>query len=179
MDCTVPGILKARVLEWAAIPFSRGSSLPRDQTPVSCIAGRFFTNWAIREAPVAFNERQLVFRKTQLLRPVQVLLGDLIWVGLSIYVKKLGSLVPSPQVFLCIWIEEWKCMELVPVELVRMYQLRKQTNFQVWLKCFQIGLARQCHIYQQLSNCPLTYKRQYRHSWCSAIFWSISWHISS
>ena len=36
------GILQARMLEWIAIPFSRGSSWPRDGTPVSCIAGRFF-----------------------------------------------------------------------------------------------------------------------------------------
>ena len=56
MDCSLPGssvhgILKARVLEWVAIPFSRGSSPPRVWTWVSCIAGRFFTNWATREAP--------------------------------------------------------------------------------------------------------------------------------
>ena len=38
-----------RILEWVAYPFSRGSSLPRNWTGVSCIAGRFFTNWAIRE----------------------------------------------------------------------------------------------------------------------------------
>ena len=50
MDYTVHGILQARILEWVAFPFSRGSSQPRDQTQVSCIAGRFFTNWAIREA---------------------------------------------------------------------------------------------------------------------------------
>ena len=48
MDCSLPGssvhrILQARMLEWVAIPFSRGSSQPRDQTWVSCIAGRFFT----------------------------------------------------------------------------------------------------------------------------------------
>ena len=36
------GILQARVLEWAAIPFSKGSSQPRDRTQVSCIAGSFF-----------------------------------------------------------------------------------------------------------------------------------------
>ena len=56
MDCSprgssVNGILQARKLEWIAIPFSRGSSQPRDQTWVSCIAGRFFTVWATREAP--------------------------------------------------------------------------------------------------------------------------------
>ena len=40
------GILQARILEWIAVPFSRGSSWPRDRTQVSCIAGRFFTIWA-------------------------------------------------------------------------------------------------------------------------------------
>ena len=45
------GILQARILEWIAFPFSRASSQPRDWTQVSCIAGRFFTSWAIREAP--------------------------------------------------------------------------------------------------------------------------------
>ena len=49
MDYIVYGILQARILEWVAFPFSRGSSQPRDQTWVSCIAGGFFTNWAIRE----------------------------------------------------------------------------------------------------------------------------------
>ena len=46
---SVPGILQARILEWVAISSSRGSSLSRDQTQVSCIAGRFFTIWATRE----------------------------------------------------------------------------------------------------------------------------------
>ena len=47
-DSSVHGILQARTLEWVAIPFSRGSFWPRDQTWVSCIAGRFFTIWATR-----------------------------------------------------------------------------------------------------------------------------------
>ena len=42
------GILQARILQWAARPSSRGSSRPRDQTQVSCIAGKFFTLWALR-----------------------------------------------------------------------------------------------------------------------------------
>ena len=46
---TVHGILQARILEWVAFPFSRASSQPRDQIQVSCIAGGFFTNWAVRE----------------------------------------------------------------------------------------------------------------------------------
>ena len=54
MDCSllgssVCGILQARILEWVAMPSSRGSSWPRDQTRVSCIAGGFFTIWAIRK----------------------------------------------------------------------------------------------------------------------------------
>ena len=48
MDCSPSdfsdhGIFQARILEWVAISFSRGSSRPRDQTQVSCIVGRYFT----------------------------------------------------------------------------------------------------------------------------------------
>ena len=55
MDCSPSGssvyrILQARILEWVAIPFSRESSWPRDRSCVFCIAGRFFTIWATREA---------------------------------------------------------------------------------------------------------------------------------
>ena len=47
-DCSLPGssihgILQARILEWVAIPFSRGSSQPRDQTQVASTAGGFFS----------------------------------------------------------------------------------------------------------------------------------------
>ena len=44
IDYTVHGILQARILEWVAFPFSKGSSQPRDQTQVSHIAGGFFTS---------------------------------------------------------------------------------------------------------------------------------------
>ena len=55
MDCSPPGssihgIFQARVLEWAAISFSRGSSQLRDWTQVSCIADRPFTVWATRKS---------------------------------------------------------------------------------------------------------------------------------
>ena len=55
MDCSPPGssvheIFQARILDWVAISFSRGSSQPRNQTLVSCTAGKLFTDWAIREA---------------------------------------------------------------------------------------------------------------------------------
>ena len=54
-DYTVHGILQARILKWVAIPFSRVSSQSRNQTRVSCIAGGFFTNWAIREALTSYT----------------------------------------------------------------------------------------------------------------------------
>ena len=56
MNCSPPGssvhgIFQARVLEWVAMPFSRGSSWLRDWMGDSCIAGRFFMIWATRKAP--------------------------------------------------------------------------------------------------------------------------------
>ena len=50
MGYTDHGILRARILEWLAFPFCRGSSQPRDQTQVSHVAGGFFTSWATKEA---------------------------------------------------------------------------------------------------------------------------------
>ena len=54
LDCSLPGtsvhgIFQARVLEWIAISFSRGSSRPRNRTRVSSIASRHFTVWATRD----------------------------------------------------------------------------------------------------------------------------------
>ena len=60
VDCSPPGssvngILQARILEWVAISFSRGSYWPRDRTQVSRIAVRHFTVWATRE--VGFEQQ--------------------------------------------------------------------------------------------------------------------------
>ena len=54
VDYTVCRILQARILEWVAFPFSRGSSHPKDWTQVSPIAGRFFTSYATREAQISY-----------------------------------------------------------------------------------------------------------------------------
>ena len=64
MECSLPGssvhgIFQARILEWVAFSFSRGSSWPRNRTQISCPAVRFFTNWAMREAQKNFNGPQL------------------------------------------------------------------------------------------------------------------------
>ena len=65
MDCSLPGsslhgILQARVLEWIAISFSRGSSRPRNWTLVSCFPGRHFNLWATREVLTLYiNDPQI------------------------------------------------------------------------------------------------------------------------
>ena len=52
MDYPGDGILQARILEWGAFSFSRGSSQPKVWTQVYRIAGRLFTSWTSREAPL-------------------------------------------------------------------------------------------------------------------------------
>ena len=85
IDCSLPGfsvrgILQGRILEWVAIPFRRGSSQPRDQTWVSCIAGRFFTFWAKNKKELCYklgfhiNER--VTRNAETHRNTDWILGD-------------------------------------------------------------------------------------------------------
>ena len=55
-DYTLHGILQARILDWVAFPFSKGSFQPRDGTQVSCFAGKYFTNWATRDVKFVFIE---------------------------------------------------------------------------------------------------------------------------
>ena len=60
VDCSPPGssvhgMLQARILEWVAMPSSRGPSQLRGHTQVSCIAGEFFTVWAPRECEFVAN----------------------------------------------------------------------------------------------------------------------------
>ena len=66
VDCSSPGsivhgILQVRILDRVAISFSKESSWPRDQTCISCIAGRFCTVWAIREAQSGFTDYAKAF----------------------------------------------------------------------------------------------------------------------
>ena len=73
MDCNPQaplsmGILQARILGWVAMPSSRGSSQPWDQTQVSHIAGKFFTIWATKETPcmcVCFKYREMCLKGTR------------------------------------------------------------------------------------------------------------------
>ena len=66
VDCSTPGssvhgIFQARTLEWVAISSPRGSSQPRDQTQVSCTAGKFFTIWATKETPFGTQPSPVVY----------------------------------------------------------------------------------------------------------------------
>ena len=104
-DSSVHGILQARILEWVATPFTRGSYQPRNWTWVSHVAGRVFTIWATREAQIAFY---VVFN-------VRKAFGKL----LSFYLQ--SSLIPasipasagwqwvegSPQVLPALWSWLW------------------------------------------------------------------------
>ena len=73
---SIYGILQARVLEWVAICFSRGSSRPRDRTWVSCIVGRRFTIWATREIQslvITWSEKFIWLHKFQIFNQKQLL----------------------------------------------------------------------------------------------------------
>ena len=69
-NSSVHGILQARILEWVAISSSRASSCPRDQSPVVCIAARFSTIWATREAITTQTKKRMwcncIFRQWKL-----------------------------------------------------------------------------------------------------------------
>ena len=73
---SVHGILQAGVLEWIAISFSRGAFQPSNWTQVSCIAGRFFTNWTTREASYKLP---VVFYLFEVIKPNNFYYDGLIW----------------------------------------------------------------------------------------------------
>ena len=64
-------ILQARILEWIAFPFPRGSSQPTDRAQVSHISGGFFTVWATRK-PLALGDYTVIKRPTSLLRGTHI-----------------------------------------------------------------------------------------------------------
>ena len=100
MDCSPPGssvhgILHARVLDWVAISFSRGSSQPRDRTRGSRIAGRCFIVWATGKPLIGIIDKK---------KCVRYLEYTLWWFYIYIY-KTTSSILtyPSPYIVLCIY----------------------------------------------------------------------------
>ena len=103
VHCAVHGILQARILEWVAIPFARGSSQPRDRTQVSHTPGGFFTIWVTREdQQVAIssgaNERQRMF----FIYPHNF---SRLWKLVSTQTKREASQlgIPGHRDHLCLW----------------------------------------------------------------------------
>ena len=91
------GILQARILEWIAFPFSKGSSQPRDWTQVSHIAGGFFINWAAREAQIHGSEHYFLNQ-----------LASAIWAKSPPCISLVFTTVPSRAVG--IWKAFSKCL---------------------------------------------------------------------
>ena len=111
MDCSPPGssvheIFQTRILEWVAIFFSRGSSQPRDQTQVFCTAGRFFTNWATREALGSITTNKTSGGDRILVELFQILKDDA--------VKELHSI--CQQIWKAQqWPPDWKRSVFIPI----------------------------------------------------------------
>ena len=96
------GILQARILEWIVISFSRGSSQSRDQ--VFCIAGRFFTVWATREAQWVGSERIQEKHLVTRVRPYRV--------PFSFFQEMFHFVAAS-----AVWILKWRCKSWAPNQL--------------------------------------------------------------
>ena len=111
MDCSLPGffvhgIFQSRILEWVDMPSSRGSFWPRDQTRVSCFAGRFFTHWATWEAlqDIQFSSVQLLSRVYLFVTPWITARQACLSITNSWSLPKLMSIklvMPSSHLILC------------------------------------------------------------------------------
>ena len=95
------GFSRPRVLEWVAISFSRGSSWPRDQTQVSCIAGRHFTLWATREAP--FNNYSNIYTSEFFLMSKSIPLFFKTLISVLADITKMFLVFPKVGIFLSLF----------------------------------------------------------------------------
>ena len=82
MDCSLPGssvhgVFQARIVEWVAISFSRGSSLARDQTRVSCIVGRCFYHLSHQGSPPSWSPYLVFHRQHPSPHQVQMLFSSI------------------------------------------------------------------------------------------------------
>ena len=93
---SVHGILQARTLEWVTVPFSRGSSQPRDWTLISCIVGRFFTSWATSEALIWLSSL-LFYNNSPFLKKILLFIFIFFWLSCTVC----GISVPWPTHALC------------------------------------------------------------------------------
>ena len=104
MDCSLPGssvhgIFLARILQWVAIPFSRGSSQPRDRTRISSIAGGFFTSEPLGKPHSQVYCYRITGMTTSSINPVQATMFLKVWLRNGAAREPLEKLPPS------VWLE--------------------------------------------------------------------------
>ena len=136
MDCSLPGssvhgLLQVRILEWVAIPFSRGSSPPRARTQVAYTARRFFTTWTTRKALQTSCKRA---------RAPSLLTGALAQVAASPPQPRAEELRPQHLLregsYVCSS-HSWVCLGGIRTEAL--FELRLYGKWEGWEK-FQAGL---------------------------------------
>ena len=113
---SVHGILQARILECVAMPFSRGSSQPRDWTCVSCLAGEFFTTEPPGKPFASLNAVKC---------PLSVLPGTCQYLGVCPLIAGLLSLALRLVSTCVLWLGLWTCVLLTELNL--------QNHTQLWL----------------------------------------------
>ena len=104
MDYKVHGILQARLLEWAAFPFSRWPFQPRDRTQVSLLEGKFFTSWATREAQrkqkkiIKITENNAIFKKEKTIEKINEINSSWFFEKIDKTDKLLAGLTKKKQI---------------------------------------------------------------------------------
>ena len=140
VDCSFPGssvhgILQARVLEWVAFPFSKGSSQPWDWTQIPSIAARFFTIWATREAssaislPTHFTLAHLHSRASHQVHdrnPGKVQYTEKRWICNAFVANKLSSWKCNLPPY---WPVLLKWLSTFPWHLITVYNRKKIRSF--------------------------------------------------
>ena len=125
---SVRGILLARILEWVAISFSRGSSLPRDQTQVSCIAGGCFTVWVLGKPEITVAAAKLLQSRPTLCDPIDGSPSSSPVPGFSRQEHWSGLPVPSPMHES----EKWKWSRSVVSDSSRPHGLQPTRLLRPW-----------------------------------------------
>ena len=131
VDCSPPGssvhgIVQARILEWVAMAFLRGSSQPGDWTCISCIAGRFVTHWATWEACTCHIEQINQCSSRGLHSHWQFLPNDR---ASKCGLQCQGLNCSSPEALTSKW---WPCLPAFP-HFCAHWRLSRSTMFPLWL----------------------------------------------
>ena len=116
MGYPVHGILQARILEWVAFSFSRGSSQPRDRTQASLIAGGFYTSWASSNINIVPKIRKVSWKR-----------WSLSWISKAKgwYWREASDRAPE--------VSTWACSWLMPVSFVRTLAFQSSFSPNLWI----------------------------------------------